>query len=89
MKLVICAAALTLCMAAVHAYMPKGQVIEYRKEIVPGDTVWSVCAEIATDDENLQYLVWKTMKENGIEKADQLQPGRLLVVRVPEKEVRG
>ena len=70
----------------VKDYLTAGpnELIEYRKEIVEGDTLWNICSEIATDKEDLRKLVWQAMRENRIEDPGQLQPGRIVIVRVRE-----
>lgn len=58
--------------------------IEYRKEIKSGDTLWDICREIATDKEDLRKLVWQAMQDNHIKDPAELQPGRVVIVRVKE-----
>lgn len=60
------------------------ELIEYRKEIAEGDTLWNICSEIATNKEDLRKLVWQAMKDNHISDPAELQPGRVVVVRVRE-----
>lgn len=60
-----------------HTYM-----VQYRKEVQQGETVWDICSEIATDKEDLNRLVWQTMKDNRIKDPNDVQPGMLLVVNV-------
>lgn len=60
-----------------HTYM-----VQYRKEVQQGETVWDICSEIATDKEDLNHLVWQTMKDNRIKDPNDIQPGMLLVVNV-------
>ena len=60
-----------------HTYM-----VQYRKEVQQGETVWDICSEIATDKEDLNKLVWQTMKDNRIKDPNDVQPGMLLVVNV-------
>lgn len=62
-----------------HTYM-----VQYRKEVQQGETVWDICSEIATDKEDLRKLVWQTMKDNRIKDPNNIQPGMLLVVNVEE-----
>lgn len=68
----------------VHDYLFAGrnELIEYRKEIKSGDTLWDICREIATDREDLRKLVWQAQKDNHITDPGDLQPGRVVVVRV-------
>ena len=68
----------------VHDYLFAGEnrLIEYHKEVAPGETLWNICAEIATDKEDLSRLVWQAQKDNHIKDPGQLQPGQVVVVRV-------
>lgn len=68
----------------VHDYLFAGrnELIEYRKEIKSGDTLWNICSEIATDKEDLRKLVWQAMQDNNIKDPAELQPGRVVIVRV-------
>ncbi|WP_276945892.1 LysM peptidoglycan-binding domain-containing protein [Dialister micraerophilus] len=70
----------------VKDYLTAGpnELIEYRKEIKSGDTLWNICSEIATDKEDLRKLVWQAMKDNHITDPAELQPGRVIIVRVRE-----
>lgn len=70
----------------VKDYLTAGpnELIEYRKEVAEGDTLWNICSEIATDREDLRKLVWQAQKDNHISDPAELQPGRVVVVRVRE-----
>lgn len=70
----------------VKDYLTAGpnELIEYRKEIKSGDTLWDICREIATDKEDLRKLVWQAMQDNHIKDPAELQPGRVVIVRVKE-----
>lgn len=63
---------------------PEVKIVEYRREVKPGDTLWDICGEIATDKEDLRRLVWQAKKDNKIHNVGNLQPGMLIVVRVKE-----
>lgn len=52
--------------------------------MVAGETLWDICAEIATDKEDLQKLVYQAMQDNHISDPTVLQPGRVVIVRVQE-----
>lgn len=69
-----------------HDYLFAGrnELIEYRKEVAEGETLWGICSEIATDREDLRKLVWQSMKDNHITDPADLQPGRVVIVRVRE-----
>ena len=63
---------------------PETRIVEYRREVRAGDTLWDICGEIAADKEDLRKLVWQAKKDNRIRDVGNLQPGRLIVVRVEE-----
>lgn len=65
-----------------YLFAGRNELIEYRKEIKSGDTLWDICSEIATDKEDLRKLVWQAMQDNCIEDPAELQPGRVVIVRV-------
>lgn len=67
-----------------HRLFPETKIVEYRREVRPGDTLWTICGEIATDKEDLRKLVYQAKKDNRIKDVGNLQPGMLIVVRVEE-----
>ena len=67
-----------------HRLFPETKIVEYRREVRPGDTLWTICSEIATKKEDLRKLVWQAKKDNGIRDVGNLQPGTLVIVRVEE-----
>lgn len=67
-----------------YLFAGRNELIEYRKEIKSGDTLWNICSEIATGREDLRKLVWQAMRDNNITDPAELQPGRVVIVRVRE-----
>ena len=67
-----------------HRIFPETKIVEYRREVKPGDTLWDICGKIATDKEDLRRLVYQAKKDNRIMDVGNLQPGMLIVVRVEE-----
>ena len=67
-----------------YLFAGKNELIEYRKEVREGETLWGICSEIATDKEDLRKLVWQSMRDNNITDPAELRPGRIVVVRVRE-----
>ena len=63
---------------------PETRLIEYQAEVKPGDTLWTICARIATDKDDMGKLVWQTKKDNRIRDVGNLQPGMLVIVRVKD-----
>lgn len=67
-----------------YLFAGRNELIEYRKEVREGETLWGICSEIATDKEDLRKLVWQSMRDNNITDPGELQPGRIVIVRVKE-----
>lgn len=67
-----------------YLFAGRNELIEYRKEVRAGETLWGICSEIATDKEDLRKLVWQSMRDNNIQDPADLQPGRVVIVRVRE-----
>lgn len=67
-----------------HRLFPETKIVEYRREVKPGDTLWTICGEIATDKEDLRKLVYQAKKDNRIRDVGNLQPGTLVIVKVKE-----
>ena len=59
-------------------------MVTYQKEVATGDTIWSICSKVASDQDDLQKLVWETMKNNHIDNAGDIQPGQIINIRVRE-----
>ena len=83
------AAALVGMTAFAVAYEPDTSVVEYRHEVQSGETLWKVCADVATDAEDLSELVWRTQKENNLSDAQLscLTPGMEIVIH-PKRMVK-
>lgn len=73
--------------AGAWAYEPPAELIEYRAEAEEGDTIWSLCAKVSSDEDCMEELVYRAMKENRISDPGALQPGTLVIIRV--KPVKG
>lgn len=73
--------------AGTYAYEPPAELIEYRTEAEEGDTIWNLCAKVASDEDCMEELVYRTMQENHIKDPAHLQPGQLIVIHV--KPVKG
>lgn len=67
-----------------NRFFPETRIVEYRREVKPGDTLWTICGDLATDKEDLRKLVWQAKKDNRIQDVGNLQPGMLVIVRVEE-----
>lgn len=58
------------------------QLVEYRKTVEAGDTLWGIVGEIATNKEDMSRLTWQVMYDNKITDPGNLQPGTELMIRV-------
>lgn len=81
-KALLMTAVLAVATIGVVASSTDENLVEYRKEIADGDTLWDVCAKVASDKDNLQELVYNTMKENRISDPGSLQPGEEIIIHV-------
>lgn len=83
------AAALFGMTAFAVTYEPETTVLEYRHEVQSGETRWKVCADVATDDEDLSELVYRTQVENHLTDKDleALRPGMEIVIH-PKRMVK-
>ncbi len=84
LKRAVLAAAILAAGCGVYAYAtrPEEPLMEYHVTVRPGDTVWSICARIATDADDLSEVVWRAMHDSHITRAGDLMPGQLVVVKV-------
>lgn len=64
-------------------YMYQPTLVEYTTTAQPGDTVYSICSKVATDEDDLMKLIYQTEQDNGI-KNGKLLPGQVVTVRVEE-----
>ena len=83
------AAALVGMTAFAVAYEPETSVVEYRHEVQSGETLWKVCADVATDAEDLSELVYRTQVENHLSDAQLscLTPGMEIIIH-PKRMVK-
>ena len=83
----LCIASLAVMVGYAAFAQPDTEVVEYRTTISQGETLWDVCSRIASDEDDLSYLVWQTKKENHIQDAGNLQPGTEVIIH-PRRVVR-
>lgn len=81
-KIIAMLALPAVIVAGVYAYEPPAELIEYHVEADRGDTIWSLCAKVASDEDCMEELVYRTMKENHITDPREIQPGQMIVIHV-------
>lgn len=57
-------------------------------QVDEGDTVWSLCSRVATSEDDVNRMVFYTMKENHLDDGGTIQPGMVISVAVPERGTR-
>lgn len=67
---------------SIYTAQPEEEIVEFRKEIRYGETVWGVCAQTASNRDNLQEVVWRACRDSGIKDAGNVQPGTEIIIKV-------
>lgn len=80
----ILCAALSACAIGYGYYRDtmQTQLVEYRKTVEAGDTLWGIVGQLATNREDMSRLTWQVAQDNKIADPGNLQPGTELVIRV-------
>lgn len=60
------------------------QLVEYKKTVEEGDTLWGIVGQVATNREDMSRLTWQVMHDNHITDPGHLRPGTAIVIRVKE-----
>lgn len=63
---------------------PEPQLISYKVTLRNGESVWDACAKVASSRDDVQEVVYNTLKENHISNPGSVQPGTELIIRVKE-----
>lgn len=66
--------------AAIATVFAEPETVEYHVEVDRGDSLWELCGKVASDKDEMAYLVWKTAQENHIVNG-YLQPGQEIIIR--------
>lgn len=67
-----------------YAVQPPEKTVPYKVTLRNGESVWDVCAKVASSRDDVQEVVYNTLKENHIKNPGDVQPGTELVIRVKE-----
>ena len=74
----------TIVLLAGYAVRPPEKTVPYKVTLRNGESVWDVCARVASDKDHMQELVYNALKENRINDPGNVQPGTEIVIRVKE-----
>ncbi len=74
----------TIVFIAGYAVQPPEKTVPYKVTLRDGESVWDVCAKVASSKDDVREVVYNTLKENHIKNPGDVQPGTELVIRVKE-----
>lgn len=75
---------IAVVLLAGYAVQPPEKTVPYKVTVARGESVWDACAKVASSKDDVQEVVYNTMKENHISNPGNVQPGTELVIRVKE-----
>lgn len=73
-----------IVLLAGYAVQPPEKTVPYKVTLRSGESVWDACAKVASSRDDVQNVVYNTLKENHISNPGSVQPGTELVIRVKE-----
>ena len=73
-----------IVLLAGYAVQPPEKTVLYKVTVPNGESVWDVCAKIASNKDDVREVVYNTLKENHIKNPGSVQPGTELVIRIKE-----
>ena len=72
----------TIVLLAGYAVQPPEKTVPYKVTLRNGESVWDVCAKVASSRDDVREVVYNTLKENHISNPGSVQPGTELIIRV-------
>lgn len=75
---------ISIVLLAGYAVQPPEKTVPYKVTLQNGESVWDACAKVASNRDDVQEVVYNTLKENHISNPGSVQPGTELVIRVKE-----
>lgn len=73
-----------IVLLAGYAVQPPEKTVPYKVTLRSGESVWDACAKVASSRDDVQEVVYNTLKENHISNPGSVQPGTELIIRVKE-----
>lgn len=67
-----------------YTVQPPEKTVPYKVTLRNGESVWDVCAKVASSKDDVREVVYNALKENRINDPGNVQPGTELVIRVKE-----
>lgn len=86
---VLAAGILAVACITALATSPETEIVEYHCTVDEGQSLWDVCAKVATDYDDLSELVYRTQVENHLTDKDlgALRPGMEIIIH-PKRMVK-
>lgn len=75
---------IAIVLLAGYTVQPPEKTVPYKVTLRNGESVWDVCAKIASSKDDVREVVYNALKENHISNPGNVQPGTELVIRVKE-----
>lgn len=75
---------ITIVFIAGYAVQPPEKTVPYKVTLRNGESVWDVCAKVASSKDDVREVVYNALKENRINDPGNVQPGTEIVIRVKE-----
>lgn len=75
---------IAIVLLAGYAVQPPEKTVPYKVTLRNGESVWDACAKVASSRDDVQEVVYNTLKENHISNPGSVQPGTELIIRVKE-----
>lgn len=67
-----------------YTVQPPEKTVPYKVTLRNGESVWDVCAKVASSKDDVREVVYNALKENRINDPGNVQPGTEIVIRVKE-----
>lgn len=67
-----------------YTVQPPEKTVPYKVTLRNGESVWDVCAKVASSKDDVREVVYNALKENRINDPGNVQPGTELIIRVKE-----
>ena len=73
-----------IVLLAGYAVQPPEKTVPYKVTLRNGESVWDVCAKVASSKDDVREVVYNPLKENHSNNPGSGQPGTELIIRVKE-----
>ena len=73
-----------IVLLAGYAVQPPEKTVPYKVTLRSGESVWDVCAKVASSRDDVREVVHNTLKENHIKNPGDVQPSTEIDIRVKE-----